>query len=145
MTSPADSWLFWALLSAIFAALTAIFAKVGIENVNSDFATFIRTIVILVAAGGIVLALGKWQSPGSISPKTWFFLLLSGCATAASWLCYFRALKLGEAGKVAPIDKLSVVLVAVFAFAFLGERYSPMNWVGIALISAGAVLIALQG
>ena len=144
MTSPADSWLFWALLSAIFAALTAIFAKVGIENVNSDFATFIRTIVILVAAGGIVLALGKWQSPGSISPKTWFFLLLSGCATAASWLCYFRALKLGEAGKVAPIDKLSVVLVAVFAFAFLGERYSPMNWVGIALISAGAVLIALQ-
>ena len=145
MTSPADSWLFWALLSAIFAALTAIFAKVGIENVNSDFATFIRTIVILVAAGGIVLALGKWQSPGSISPKTWFFLLLSGCATAASWLCYFRALKLGEAGKVAPIDKLSVVLVAVFAFAFLGERYSPMYWVGIALISAGAVLIALQG
>lgn len=145
MTSPADSWLFWALLSAIFAALTAIFAKVGIENVNSDFATFIRTIVILVAAGGIVLALGKWQSPGSISPKTWFFLLLSGCATAASWLCYFRALKLGEAGRVAPIDKLSVVLVAVFAFAFLGERYSPMNWVGIALISAGAVLIALQG
>jgi transporter family protein len=144
VTSPADSWLFWALLSAIFAALTAIFAKVGIENVNSDFATFIRTIVILVAAGGIVLALGKWQSPGSISPKTWFFLLLSGCATAASWLCYFRALKLGEAGKVAPIDKLSVVLVAVFAFAFLGERYSPMNWVGIALISAGAVLIALQ-
>ena len=81
MTSPADSWLFWALLSAIFAALTAIFAKVGIENVNSDFATFIRTIVILVAAGGIVLALGKWQSPGSISPKTWFFLLLSGCAS----------------------------------------------------------------
>jgi transporter family protein len=145
VTSPADSWLFWALLSAIFAALTAIFAKVGIENVNSDFATFIRTIVILVAAGGIVLALGKWQSPGSISPKTWFFLLLSGCATAASWLCYFRALKLGEAGRVAPIDKLSVVLVAVFAFAFLGERYSPMNWVGIALISAGAVLIALQG
>jgi transporter family protein len=144
VTSPADSWLFWALLSAIFAALTAIFAKVGIENVNSDFATFIRTIVILVAAGGIVLALGKWQSPGSISPKTWFFLLLSGCATAASWLCYFRALKLGEAGKVAPNDKLSVVLVAVFAFAFLGERYSPMNWLGIALITAGAVLIALQ-
>jgi transporter family protein len=144
VTSPADSWLFWALLSAIFAALTAIFAKVGIENVNSDFATFIRTIVILVAAGGIVLALGKWQSPGSISPKTWFFLLLSGCATAASWLCYFRALKLGEAGRVAPIDKLSVVLVAVFAFTFLGERYSPMNWLGIALITAGAVLIALQ-
>jgi transporter family protein len=144
VTAPTDSWLFWALLSAAFAALTAIFAKVGVENVNSDFATFVRTIVILLAAGGIVIAFGNWQSPASIAPRTWFFLVLSGCATAASWLCYFRALKLGEAGRVAPIDKLSVVLVAVFAFAFLGERYSPMNWLGIALITGGAVLIALQ-
>jgi transporter family protein len=144
MTAPTESWLFWALLSAGFAALTAIFAKVGVENVNSDFATFVRTIVILLAAGGIVIAFGNWQSPASIAPRTWFFLVLSGCATAASWLCYFRALKLGEAGRVAPIDKLSVVLVAVFAFAFLGERYSPMNWLGIALITGGAVLIALQ-
>jgi transporter family protein len=144
VTAPTDSWLFWALLSAAFAALTAIFAKIGVQNVNSDFATFVRTVVILLAAGGIVIAFGNWQSPASIAPRTWFFLILSGCATAASWLCYFRALKLGEAGRVAPIDKLSVVLVAVFAFAFLGERYSPMNWLGIALITGGAVLIALQ-
>jgi len=138
-----ESWLIWALLSAAFAALTAVFAKVGIENVNSDYATFIRTIVILVAAGGMVYATGNWQSPSTVSPKTWLFLLLSGLATAASWICYFRALKLGPAGQVAPIDKLSVVMVAIFAFAFLGERYSTINWVGIALIAGGAVLVAL--
>lgn len=143
MAGTGESWLIWALLSAAFAALTAIFAKVGIENVNSDFATFIRTIVILFAAGGMVYATGHWQSPSTVSPKTWLFLLLSGLATAASWICYFRALKLGPAGQVAPIDKLSVVLVAIFAFAFLGERYSPVNWVGIALIAGGAVLVAL--
>lgn len=143
MAGTGESWLIWALLSAAFAALTAIFAKVGIENVNSDFATFIRTIVILFAAGGMVYATGHWQSPSTVSPKTWLFLLLSGLATAASWICYFRALKLGPAGQVAPIDKLSVVLVAVFAFSFLGERYSPVNWVGIALIAGGAVLVAL--
>jgi len=138
-----ESWLIWALLSAAFAALTAVFAKVGIENVNSDYATFIRTIVILVAAGGMVYATGNWQSPSTVSPKTWLFLLLSGLATAASWICYFRALKLGPAGQVAPIDKLSVVMVAIFAFTFLGERYSTINWVGIALIAGGAVLVAL--
>ncbi|KFL28322.1 EamA family transporter [Paradevosia shaoguanensis] len=143
MAGTGESWLIWALLSAAFAALTAIFAKVGIENVNSDFATFIRTIVILVAAGGMVFATGNWQSPSTVSNKTWLFLLLSGLATAASWICYFRALKLGPAGQVAPIDKLSVVLVAVFAFSFLGERYSTVNWVGIALITAGAVLVAV--
>ncbi|AKR54918.1 transporter [Devosia sp. H5989] len=143
MAGTGESWLVWALLSATFAALTAIFAKVGIENVNSDFATFIRTIVILFAAGGMVYATGHWQSPSTVSPKTWLFLLLSGLATAASWICYFRALKIGPAGQVAPIDKLSVVLVAVFAFAFLGERYSAVNWVGIALIAGGAVLVAL--
>ena len=143
MAGSGESWLIWALLSAAFAALTAIFAKVGIENVNSDFATFIRTIVILFAAGGMVYATGHWQSPSTVPAKTWLFLLFSGLATAASWICYFRALKLGPAGQVAPIDKLSVVLVAVFAFAFLGERYSTMNWIGIALITGGAVLVAL--
>jgi transporter family protein len=139
-----DSWLTWALLSAAFAALTAIFAKVGIENVNSDFATFIRTIVILAAAGGIVVATGHWQAPGSVSSKTWTFLVLSGLATGASWICYFRALKLGPAGQVAPIDKLSVVAVAIFAALFLGERMAIVNWLGVALIAAGAVLVAIQ-
>jgi transporter family protein len=117
-----SSWQFWAVLSAIFAALTAIFAKVGIENINSDFATFIRTIVILVTLAFILLATGQFQSPGSVTPRTYLFLLLSGLATGASWICYFRALKIGEAAKVAPIDKLSVVLVAVFGVIFLGER-----------------------
>ena len=139
-----SSWLFWAVLSAVFAALTAIFAKIGIENVNSDFATFIRTIVILLCLGAILAATGQFQSPGSVSPRSYAFLVLSGLATGASWVCYFRALKLGDASQVAPIDKLSVVLVAVFAFLFLGERPSGQNWLGIALIAAGAVLIAVK-
>lgn len=139
------SWPFWALLSAAFAALTAIFAKVGIENVNSDFATFIRTIVILMAAGMIVVATGNWQQPASVSGKTWLFLVLSGLATGASWICYFRALKLGDAARVAPIDKLSVVFVAVFAVLFLGEKLSGPNWLGVVLIAAGAVLVAYRG
>ena len=138
------SWQLWALLSAAFAALTAIFAKVGIENVNSDFATFIRTIVILLAAGGIVFATGHWQEPGTVSAKTWTFLVLSGLATGFSWICYFRALKLGNASQVAPIDKLSVVLVAVFAVLFLGEKLAPHNWLGVALIGGGAILVAIQ-
>lgn len=144
MTLTVSSWQFWALLSATFAALTAIFAKVGIETVNSDFATFIRTIIILVMLGAILAASGQFQSPGSISGKTWLFLGLSGLATGASWLCYFRALKLGNAAQVAPIDKLSVVLVAVFAAIFLGERLSGANWLGVALIAAGAVLVAYR-
>ncbi|CAN7222080.1 EamA family transporter [Mesorhizobium sp. LjRoot246] len=139
------SWQFWALLSAAFAALTAIFAKVGIENINSDFATFIRTVIILIVLGTILLASGQFQSPATISAKTWLFLGLSGLATGASWLCYFRALKIGNAAQVAPIDKLSVVLVAVFGAAFLGERLSGANWLGIALIAAGAVLVAYRG
>ena len=142
--SSASSWQFWAVLSAVFAALTAIFAKVGIENVNSDFATFIRTIVILLCLGAILAATGQFQSPGSVSARSYAFLVLSGLATGASWVCYFRALKLGDAAQVAPIDKLSVVLVAVFAFLFLGERPSGQNWLGIALIAAGAVLIAVK-
>ncbi|MDD1498100.1 MAG: EamA family transporter [Agrobacterium cavarae] len=139
------SWQVWALLSAAFAALTAIFAKIGIENVNSDFATFIRTIVILLAAGLMVYVTGNWQSPATITPRTWLFLILSGLATGASWICYFRALKIGDAARVAPIDKLSVVFVAVFAVLFLGERLSLPNWLGVVLIACGAVLVAYRG
>jgi bacterial/archaeal transporter family protein len=138
-----NNWLVWALLSAAFAALTAIFAKVGVANVNSDYATLIRTIVILVIVTGIVWGTGQFQVPSSISARTYLFLALSGCATGASWLCYFRALKLGDAARVAPIDKLSVVLVAVFAFTFLGERLSPIGWLGIAFVGVGAVLVAV--
>lgn len=139
------SWQVWALLSAAFAAMTAIFAKIGIENVNSDFATFIRTIVILLAAGLMVYVTGNWQSPATITPRTWLFLILSGLATGASWICYFRALKIGDAARVAPIDKLSVVFVAVFAVLFLGERLSLPNWLGVVLIACGAVLVAYRG
>jgi len=140
-----SSWQVWALLSAMFAALTAIFAKVGVEGVNSDLATLIRTVIVLVSLSLILLATGQLSHPGAISSKSWLFLLLSGLGTGASWLCYFRALKLGPATLVAPIDKLSVVLVALFGVAFLGERPSLNGWIGIALISAGAVLIALKG
>jgi bacterial/archaeal transporter family protein len=135
-------WQAWAALSAIFAALTAIFAKVGVENVNSDFATFIRTFVIIGCLAAFLAATGQFQSLGTISTKTYVFLVLSGLATGASWVCYFRALKLGDAARVAPIDKLSVVLVAIFAVAFLGERPSAPNWAGIVLIAMGAVLVA---
>lgn len=137
-------WQAWAVLSAVFAALTAIFGKVGVENINSDFATLVRTIVILGVLAGLVGALGEYQSPASISARTYIFLVLSGLATGASWLCYYRALKLGEAARVAPIDKLSVVLVALFGVAFLGERLSARNWLGVVLIAAGAVLVALR-
>lgn len=137
-----SSWQVWALLSAVFAALTAIFAKIGIENVNSDYATFIRTVVILVVLAGILAATGQFQAPGELPGRTYLFLLLSGLATGASWLCYFRALKLGQAAQVAPVDKLSVVLVALFGALFLGERLSGTNWLGVALIAAGAVLVA---
>lgn len=137
------SWQLWALLAAIFAALTAIFAKVGVANVNSDFATFIRTIVIIVVLAAIVTGTGQWQPPASISGRTYLFLVLSGLATGASWLCYFRALKFGDAARVAPIDKMSVVLVAVFGAAFLGERLSGVNWFGVALVAAGAIFVSL--
>ena len=139
-----DKWQTWALLSASFAALTAIFAKVGVENVNADFATFIRTIVILLALAAILFSLDEFQSFGSISGRSYLFLVLSGLATGASWVCYFRALKLGNASQVAPIDKLSVVLVAVFGVIFLGERLTGANWLGILLIAAGAFLVAYK-
>lgn len=143
MSLYASSWIFWALLAAVFAALTAIFAKVGIEHIDSDLATFIRTVVIIVTLGFILAAMGKFSTPGPISARTWTFLILSGLATGASWLCYFRALKLGDAAQVAPIDKLSVVMVAIFGVTFLGEKLSTLNWVGVALIGAGAIFVAL--
>ncbi len=135
------TWQFWALAAAAFAALTAILAKVGIEAVNSDFATLVRTAVILLAAAVFVQATGRWQSPGSVPLRTWVFLGLSGLATGASWICYFRALKMGDASRVAPLDKMSVVLVAIFGAIFLGEKLAPVNWLGVALIAAGAVLV----
>jgi transporter family protein len=145
MTLPLASWQFWAVLSAAFAALTAIFAKIGVENVNPDYATLIRTVVILLVLGGIVIGTGQWQPVGSVAGRTYLFLTLSGLATGASWLCYFRALQLGDAALVAPIDKLSVVLVALFGVIFLGERLSALNWSGVALIATGAVLVAYRG
>lgn len=144
MNTALSSWQFWAILSAVFAALTAIFAKVGVSGINPDFATLIRTVVILAVLSGIVAATGQWQPPASIGGRTWMFLILSGLATGASWICYFRAMKLGDAARVAPLDKLSVVLVAVFAAAFLGERLSLANWLGVVLIAGGAVLVAYR-
>jgi transporter family protein len=139
------SWIFWALLSAVFAAVTAIFGKVGVENINSDFATLIRTVVILCVIALIVAASGAWQPLASVSRRTYVFLALSALATGASWLCYYRALKLGPASGVAPVDKMSVLLVALFAAAFLGERMEPRNWIGIAMIAGGAILVAVRG
>jgi bacterial/archaeal transporter family protein len=139
-----QSWQIWALLSAVFAALTAIFAKIGVENINSDLATFIRTIVVLISFLLLLLATGQFVPPQQISGRTWTFLVLSGLGTGASWLCYFRALKLGPASLVAPVDKLSVVLVAIFGVLLLGERPSPTGWLGIAMIGCGAVLIAAR-
>ncbi len=142
MKSILSAWQVWALLSAGFAALTAGFAQGGVDNINSDYATLIRTVVILGVAALLVTATGQWQAPGSVSPRTYLFLILSGMATGASWLCYFRALKLGDAARVAPLDKLSVVLVAIVSTIFLGERLSPTNWAGVALIAGGAILVA---
>ena len=139
-----SGWFFWAIASAAFAALTAIFAKIGIEGVNSDLATLVRTAVIIVVLAAFVYATGKWSNPLELSARTWFFLVLSGLATGASWVCYFRALKLGDASQVAPVDKFSLVLVAVFAFAFLGERPSLRDWFGIAMVGAGVVVLALK-
>ena len=137
------NWVFWAVLSAAFAALTAIFAKVGVAGVDSDFATLIRTVVILALVAAIAGMRGAWQPVAEVPARTWLFLLLSGLATGASWLCYFRALKMGDAARVAPVDKLSVVLVAVFGVIFLGEKLSAVAALGVALIAAGAVLVAL--
>jgi transporter family protein len=139
-----SGWFHWALLSAVFAAMTAIFAKIGIEGVDSDLATLIRTTVILFVLAAFVYFTGKWSNPFELSRKTWTFLTLSGLATGASWVCYFRALKIGEASKVAPVDKLSLVLVAIFATIFLHERPSPREWFGILLVGAGVVILGFK-
>jgi len=139
-----SNWFYWALLSAVFAALTAIFAKIGLEGVNSDFATLIRTVVILTVLASFVWCTGKWSNPFQLSGRTWLFLVLSGLATGASWVCYFRALKIGDASKVAPVDKLSLLLVAVFAFFFLHERPSAREWTGILLVGAGVLILAFK-
>jgi transporter family protein len=140
----AENWVAWALLSAIFAAATAILAKIGLEGIDSDYATLVRTAVILVVLAVLVVAAGKWRNPAQVPGRALTFLALSGLATGASWLCYFRALKVGEASRVAPIDKLSVVLVAVFAVLFLGERPSARDWLGIASVGLGVLLLSLR-
>ena len=138
------SWFYWALLSAAFAALTAIFAKVGVQGVDSDLATLVRTAIVIIVLSAFVWYTGKWSNPLALSGKTWLFLALSALATSASWVCYFRALQAGDASKVAPVDKLSVVLVAIFAFAFLGERPTAREWAGILLVGAGIAVLALN-
>lgn len=139
-----DSWFFWALLSAVFAALTAIFAKIGVQGVDSDLATLVRTVIILFVLSGFIWVMGKWSNPFELPARTWLFLGLSALATGASWVCYFRALQIGDASKVAPVDKFSLVLVAVFAFAFLGERPSWNEWLGIALVATGVLTLAIR-
>lgn len=143
MTS-SNSWFYWAMLSAAFAALTAIFAKVGIQGVDSDLATLVRTAIIIVVLSAFVVLAGKWSNPFDLPAKTWIFLGLSGLATGASWVCYFRALQIGDASKVAPVDKFSLVLVAIFAFAFLGERPSVREWTGIAMVAGGVLVLAFR-
>lgn len=139
-----SSWAFWAVLSAIFAAITAILAKLGLQGVNPDYATLIRATLIVIFLVVFVQASGQWISPFSIPHRTWTYLALSAAATGASWVCYFRALQLGEASKVAPIDKLSVVLVVLFAFIFLGERPATRDWTGITLVAIGVWLLAVR-
>ncbi|HEU0058685.1 MAG TPA: EamA family transporter [Hyphomicrobiaceae bacterium] len=137
------AWMVWALLSAVFAALTAIFAKVGVAGIDPDLATFIRTVVILLVLGGILGLRGRMEPLTGISARTYAFLALSGLATGASWVCYFRALQLGDAARVAPVDKLSVVLVALFGVLFLSEQLALQHWLGVLMITAGVVLMAM--
>ncbi|MEI8318463.1 MAG: EamA family transporter [Planctomycetia bacterium] len=139
-----STWFMWALLSAVFAALTAVLAKIGLEGIDSDLATLVRTAVILVLLSMFVVTTGKWQNPLTLPHRTLLFLTLSGAATGVSWVCYFRALKIGEASKVAPVDKLSVLLVAVFAVLFLHERPSVREWTGILMVGAGVLVLALK-
>jgi len=142
--SSLPSWLFWALGSALFASLTAILGKLGVRGLDPDFATLIRSFVIIACLSLFVAITGKWSDPRQLPGKTILFLVFSGIATGLSWACYFRALKAGEASKVAPVDKLSLVLVCVFAVIFLGERPSLKDWTGIGLVAAGVLLLALK-
>ncbi len=139
-----NDWFSWALLSALFAALTAIFAKIGLEGVDSDYATLVRTFVILFVLAVFVGVANKWRNPFTLESRTIGFLVLSGLATGASWVCYFRALKLGEASKVAPVDKLSVILVAIFAAVFLRERPNLREWFGIAMVGIGVIILGFK-
>ena len=136
-------WLIFALLSAVFAALTSILAKVGIEGVNSNLATAIRTVVVVIMAWGMVFLTHAQNGISEISRKSWLFLILSGLATGGSWLCYYRALQLGEASKVVPIDKLSVVITLVLAFVFLHEQFTAKSLIGCVLIGAGTLLMVI--
>jgi transporter family protein len=138
------NWVIWALLSAVFAALTAIFAKIGIQRVDSDLATLVRTVIVVIVLTAFVYVTGKWSNPFLLPSHTWIFLTLSALSTGASWVCYFRALQMAEASKVVPIDKLSVVLVALFAVVFLGERLSLTEWAGIALVAGGVLVLSLH-
>jgi bacterial/archaeal transporter family protein len=137
-------WQFWAVLAAIFAALTAILAKIGVTDINANFATFLRTVVVVGALAALLLFTGEFKGPQNITSKSAIFLILSGLATGASWLCYFKALKIGQASQVAPVDKLSVVFVAILGSLFLGEHLSATGWLGIGLISIGAILVAIN-
>lgn len=137
-------WLYWALASAVFAAMTAIFAKLGLQGIDSDFATFIRTLIIIAALALFLSYTQKWQPLSTLSGKNWLFLILSGLATGASWLAYFKALQMGNASQVAPIDKFSIVLVALFAVVFLGERPDKQDWLGIGLVAAGVLTLAFK-
>ena len=136
-------WFVFALGSAVFAALTSILAKIGIEGVNSNLATALRTLVVLAMAWGMVFLTGSQSGIGSISRKSWLFLILSGLATGASWLCYYRALQIGQASKVVPVDKLSVVITLVLAFVFLHEKFTWNSGLGAALITAGTLIMVL--
>lgn len=136
-------WFIFALLSAVFAALTSILAKVGIEGVNSNLATAIRTVVVVVMAWGMVFLTNTQSGISEISRKSWIFLILSGLATGASWLCYYRALQIGEASKVVPIDKLSVVITLILAFLFLHEDFTMKSLIGCVLIGAGTLVMVL--
>lgn len=136
-------WLVFALLSAIFAALTSILAKVGIDGVNSNLATAIRTVVVVIMAWGMVFLTNAQHGIGEINRKSWLFLILSGLATGASWLCYYRALQLGEASKVVPIDKLSVVITLILAFVFLHEEFTTKSLIGCILIAIGTLVMVL--
>jgi bacterial/archaeal transporter family protein len=138
------SWCFWALLSAFFAALTAVFAKIGMRGLDSVFATFVTACLIVVMLLAFVPLAGKWTNPSELSSKTWAFLSLAAFAIGASWVCYFRALKIGDASKVAPVDKLSLLLVVLFGVLFFGERPAPREWMGIAMIGAGVLFMATK-
>lgn len=135
-------WVVFAILSALFAALTSILAKIGIDGVNSNLATAIRTVVVVVLAWGMVFLTGQQNGVWEIGKKSWLFLILSGLATGASWLCYYKALQMGQVSKVAPIDKLSIVITLILAFVFLHEKFTPKSAIGALLITAGALVLA---